>query len=173
MHFGLLLGYSWIFDDICISGLGEVLHFSSTTFIRCDSFLLQVLAMKGLPPSQKEERGLDLKKKRLGSMADAEREGSFGLQISRILKNIPKDEYSFRPRFVSRYPRQHVGVIFLHRPYPDFLLEPVTVESQKSNEPWLVNQVIRWKTFAGQQHLLMGWSSIEPHPGSCYPIISE
>lgn len=34
------------------------------------SSILEVLAMKGLPPSQKEERGLDLKKKCLGSMAE-------------------------------------------------------------------------------------------------------
>ena len=49
----MFFGFGYIFD--CLY-MGIVLWPTVT----------QVLAMKGLPPSQKEERGLDLKKKYLG-----------------------------------------------------------------------------------------------------------
>lgn len=48
----------------------------------------QVLAMKGLPPSQKEERGLDLKKKYLRLWVDPASKGS-NLKIRWWLGNIP------------------------------------------------------------------------------------
>jgi hypothetical protein len=96
------------------------------------SKILQVLAMKGLPPSQKEERGLDLKKKCLGSMAEPAGFVSSGFRISTILKNIPKRmSILFVSDFCRLIRRQHVGVIFLHRPYPDFLLEPCRMSREQ------------------------------------------